>query len=361
MLASPTSTCIFRIIILLCAIIPFSSTAQSEKDTLLSRKDLPFIVDYRPIQISIWPGLGDQSGEVAHFANDVSLNLLYGLSGANYALMYSSLINRNLYYASGLQISGIFNQIRRSEYAVKRDLYEASPILEMMEGVQMTGGINFVGNSLVGAQLAGFYNNVLKDTKGLQLALIGNRTGRNFRGVQVASLLNIAIRNASGYQVGLGINFTQGDLRGLQLGLYNRARRIPRSYNKPLKRSNSVQIGIVNTTKLLAGYQIGVVNITRKFYGTQIGIVNIYKKGPNPGDSADKYGSAFGLINVGTGGGLLAFYTDELLMLGTEITTGNCTNCKWSQSSMPLNDRFMKYTHNAIVLQYRNPPQYYLD
>lgn len=130
----------------------------------------------------------------------------------------------------GLSI-GIFSSKHRALYGIG-----ASTLMSMVDdefiGVQVSGLYNNIGKSEFVLQVAGFVNTCDMDMAGLQVSCINNKVVRDMSGLQI-SLVNDA-----------------GTLEGLQIGLFNKA-----MYGK------GVQIGVFNAAYRLRGLQIGLLNL----------------------------------------------------------------------------------------------------
>ena len=160
--------------------------------------------------------------------NNISINLLAGVSGAERGLAFAGLSNVVRHDAKGLQIAGFSNHINKDVegalFAGFLNTYGggkgpafagfANIARKDLEGAQFAGFIN-VAENLDGAQFAGFANvagkrttqsqfagfmNVAKDIKGSQFAGFIN-IARKVQGAQIAGFINIAER--SDYPIGI--------------------------------------------------------------------------------------------------------------------------------------------------------------
>ena len=86
-----------------------------------------------------------------------------------------------------------------------------------VNGGQISGGLNSVGNGINGIQVAGLANVAIDTVRGIQVASLFNVAARKMTGVQV-SLFNSAVE-MNGLQVGL-IN-TSINSKGYSIGLFN--------------------------------------------------------------------------------------------------------------------------------------------
>ena len=171
-----------------------------------------------PIQITFISPMGTNGIYSGQVANNVSINILAGISGgvrgvelgglANISkgdiigFQAAGLANAGLGYVTGVQLAGLANYNK-----------------EFVHGLQAAGLINFTKDEFEGLQLAGLANGNTQNTKGVQVAGLVNTSTKIMEGVQVAGITNVALKELNGFQLGL-INFA-GKLNGFQLGLIN--------------------------------------------------------------------------------------------------------------------------------------------
>lgn len=339
---------------LFCLLLYFSlSTAAQDKK--LRYRDKPF-------QFSLFPGIGTHGLESGHYFNDVSINLTSGVSAGSYYLDLSLISSMSLRSVSGLQISGLANIVGGNSY-VNLTKWEEREIRKSkdapkLQGIQISGFMNFVRTNAVGIQLTGGFNINNAYTQAFQLAGLGNEVGHNFDGVQLAGLFNRVNRTASGVQISLGFNQAKWEVKGIQIGMINAARKTSGGISKQGVPGTGVQIGLINRAKVMEGFQLGLVNFGSQARGTRIGLINIYKVGPFDGGVIGTYGTPIALFNVGSRGAHYRIYSDDLFLTSLEYTTGNCFNCSFTKSTMPLDGKFMIVNQNALILAY-NPTDAY--
>jgi hypothetical protein len=177
-------------------------------------------VKTRPLQVTFAYPLGSNGIQSMQYANNFSLNILYGLNGGVKGAEIGSIFNYNRGKVTGGQISGVANVNR--------------------------------GNS-TGFLLSGIANVCLDSTAGIFISGVVNYSGKKARGVQL-STVNIAVREFKGFQLGT-INYAGANSTGFQLSTVNIA------------------------TGDFKGFQLGVVNYAQKLHGVQLGVVNYVNDG----------------------------------------------------------------------------------
>lgn len=331
---------------------PLIATAQERK---LRYRDKSF-------QFSLFPGIGTNGLESGHYFNDVSINLTSNVSAGSYYLDLSLISSMSLRSVSGLQISGLANIVGGNAY-VNLTRWEEREIRRgkeapKLQGIQVSGFMNFVRTNAVGIQVTGGFNINEAYTQAFQLSGLGNEVGHSFDGLQIGGLFNRVNRTTTGIQVSLGFNQTRWELKGIQLGMINTVKKSSGGVRKSGVPGKGVQIGLINRAKTMDGFQLGLINFGGRAQGTRIGLINKYKVGPFKGAVVENYGIPIALFNIGSKGSHTRIYSDDLFLSSIEYTTGNCLNCSFTQSSMPLDGRFMIMNQNALILAY-NPTDVY--
>ncbi len=173
----------------------------------------------RPFQLSLLPFIGTNGRLSSTISNDVSINIISGVSRSIYKFEMGGILNLVRENMSGIQLSGFSNVVGKSQ-----------------NGLQLAGfsNINFgESNGLVGASFGNF---VIGPSSGVQMAGFGNLSIKNFDGVQMAGFGNINIKTIRGLQLAGFGNMAIDSLRGSQIAPFNFAN----------KMKNGVQIGIFN-------------------------------------------------------------------------------------------------------------------
>lgn len=311
------------------------------------------VFEEKNFQLSFFPGISTNGLYSADFYNYFSVNLTSGLSAGNHYFELGVISNLNIRSTSGIQIAGFANIVGSNSF-INLTRYEEQQLRESgvtaeLKGFQFSGLINYVREDITGAQFSGGFNINQLDAYGFQAAGLSNLSGRNVTGVQLSGLVNMASKSMTGFQISAAHNFTKGSLIGSQLSAFNRAGFILGRHSKIPTAETGLQIGIVNKVSKMDGLQIGLINISKKTRGTQIGLINIFRPGPYPEGVNTKYGTPIGLINIGSSGSHLRVYATDVFLFNVEYTTGNCHNCSFTQSQMPLDGRFKVLNQNALI------------
>ncbi|MDR2893880.1 MAG: hypothetical protein LBU97_00250, partial [Alistipes sp.] len=201
------------------------------------------------LQVTLFPPLGTNGREAKDYTNDISLNLLVGVSRNERALALAGVAGIVHGDARGVQFAGVLG-------AVGNDA----------RGVQFAGLANAVGNDGAGVQFGGVTNMVGGEFTGVQFGGLGNMTG-SLEGIQFGGVGNIA-GNVRGIQFG-GWGNIAGKIEGIQFGgLGNVAGKV-----------EGAQIGgLLNVAGTVRGTQVGVVNVARH-NDVPIGLVNLIRDG----------------------------------------------------------------------------------
>ncbi|MEM6265145.1 MAG: hypothetical protein AAGI38_21735, partial [Bacteroidota bacterium] len=95
----------------------------------------------QPIQVTLISPLGTNGIESSHIVNQLSLNILAGVSAGVEGVEIGGLVNANRHFMKGIQIGGLVNAVGGE-----------------VEGVQIAGFSNITQGPLEAVQLAGFLN-----------------------------------------------------------------------------------------------------------------------------------------------------------------------------------------------------------
>ncbi len=192
----------------------------------------------RPIQLTFVYPVGSNGIHAYRYVNNVSINILAGMSGGTDGLEIGGLANISTGHVNGVQAAGLLNG--SAEY---------------VKGLQLGGIANFNKGEFVGAQAGG----------------ISNINTYKFQGLQLAGISNISLDKVNGLQAAGISNFTRGNVYGWQLaGIANVA----------TEKINGVQIGLINYSKAVNGFQIGLINATNEVEkGAVLGLFSFVKNG----------------------------------------------------------------------------------
>lgn len=238
----------------------------------------------RLAQISLLPMIGTNALRSAQITNDLSLNILWGVSGGVSGIEVGGFGNTVLGDVTGVQVAGV-----------------GSIVGGDVTGTQIGGLFNICEGRVTGVQAGGVFN-ISGEAEAVQAAGLFNISRNNMSGVQAAGLFNIAHQGAKGLQAGtlfnisggythlqtaLLFNSTRGDVRDGQYSLlYNRARQV-----------EGIQFGLVNVADTVAGMPIGLFNFIKKGYNR----VEISASESLYGNIAVKFG-AHAFYNIILGG-----------------------------------------------------------
>ncbi len=220
-------------------------------------------------QVSFFPPLGTNGRHAELYTNDISLNLLVGLSKNERVVAFAGLVNLIKNNAAGVQMAGLANYVGNDVVGLQFGGL-ANIARGDVKGLQF-GGLFNTANGFEGLQFGGLANVAGGDAIGLQFGGLANVAGGDAIGLQFGGLANIVRGDREGLQFGGLANIVHGDAKGLQFGgLAN----IVRGDVKGLQFG-----GLFNVAKNVRGVQFaGIVNIAERS-DYPIGIVNIIKEG----------------------------------------------------------------------------------
>ncbi|WP_421876334.1 LA_2272 family surface repeat-containing protein [Marinoscillum sp.] len=308
-------------------------------------------------QLSFFPGVSTNGLSSAMYFNKFSINLTSGLSAGNHWFEIASISNTHTRSSGGIQVAGMANVVGSNSYVNltlgEEQQYYRDGERSDLKGIQLSGLMNFVRHNVQGFQLTGGMNVNNGNAQVFQFAGFANYVGQSFGGTQIAGLANNVNYGARGLQLALGFNRAKWEMDGLQLSLVNSAGMLSGVNSVQPTSRRGVQVGLVNLSKTNDGLQLGLFNKTKGFRGVQVGLVNFYHSSPYQGGQGNgKYGVPIGLINIGSTGNHVRIYNNSLFWTNLEITTGNCRNCTWTESKMPINSKFQKMNQNALIFGY---------
>lgn len=317
----------------------------------VNAQDRRIIYREKKLQISSVPGISSSGLESGKYSYLYSFNLFSGVSAGTKYFSFATISNLGTRSSSGIQLAGFANVVGTHSYLhltnTERKQLESEGKTPNQKGIQISGFLNFVRGESSGIQVTGGINNVNLSSSGFHLAGISNSTGWNMKGIQFSSVFNYSRRMVLGGQMG-SFNYSGDLLSGFQIGLINRAKELD---GKAINASGStfgLQLGIINSSRTNNGIQIGLINRTRKTTGIQIGLINLFRRGPYPGGN-EYNGIPIGLINLGSRDSRLGFSRSDVIPFTIEYTSGNCHNCTFTKSSMPIDDQFYKTNQNSLI------------
>ena len=240
----------------------------------------------RPFQFTfLFPPLSTNGINNGRIVNDVSLNLLIGVSGGVEAFEAGGLINIDRYYVDGFQIAGFGNTV--GGYVTGAQLAGFYNINgATMKGFQGSGFANVAGAGVRGAQATGFVNVAGRSVSGFQGSGFVNVAGGNVSGAQVTGFVNVAGDTLQGFQGAGFVNVTGATRKGVQVsgfgnvagpgetpfqgsGFFNVAREV-----------NGVQAtGFINVAGRVKGVQVaGFMNICDSIDGVPIALISVVRQ-----------------------------------------------------------------------------------
>jgi len=166
------------------------NVAAQETDSLKTRK----------AQVTFAYPIGSSGISSIKYANNFSLNILYGLNGGVNGTEIGSIFNYNKGIVKGFQLSGVAN-INTG----------------FSNGFLLTGVTNICLDSTSGQFIAGVLNYSAQNGKGFQLSTI-NIASNTFTGFQLG-VFNYA-KNIKGVQLGV-FNFLNDSLEALPIGVFS--------------------------------------------------------------------------------------------------------------------------------------------
>ena len=239
-----------------------------------------------PFQFTfLFPPLSTNGINNASTVNDVSLNLLIGLSGGVEAFELGGLINIDRYYVDGFQVAGFGNTVGgRVKGAQLAGFYNINGA--RLDGFQGSGFVNVAGAGVQGAQATGFVNVAGKEVAGFQGSGFVNVAGRQVTGAQVTGFVNVAGDTLKGFQGAGFVNVAGASRKGVQVsGFGNVAGKgqIPFQGSGFFNIADDVHgaqaTGFINVADRVKGVQVaGFLNICDSIDGVPIGLINVVKQ-----------------------------------------------------------------------------------
>lgn len=137
-----------------------------------------------------------------------------------------------------------------------------------LDGASLSVGGEFRMGRVEGAQLSGVFNWIGEDLRGVQASTFVNHVRGNVTGVQASTLYNATEGHLTGLQLGGAFNGVHGHTEGAQFGSVNLSRSL-----------RGVQFGALNIAGSVDGVQFGLVNVARSVKGASIGFLNFVGDG----------------------------------------------------------------------------------
>ena len=176
---------------LVAALVPARAITASE--------NIP-VIEERFAQVSFLPFVGSNHVASGLITNRVSVNLLAGYSEGTRGLELGGMLNIDRNNMDGVQLGGFGNIVGNKT-----------------TGLQVGGFFNINGGSLHGWQMAGFSNVVMDTIKGVQLAGFANTLRGPMYGPQISGFANFTSQNVDGLQISGFSNIALGDVKFAQV------------------------------------------------------------------------------------------------------------------------------------------------
>jgi hypothetical protein len=191
-------------------------------------------------QLSLVPYVGINAGVDEEVTHNLSVNVLWGMSGSVDGVEVGGFANTVLHNMNGIQISGFLNSVGG-----------------ITEGTQLAGAMNMAMGEAEVSQGAGLMNIAAKNLKGSQVAGIGNLINGDAEAIQLGGLFNVIGGDApKSYQMATIFNHQERGRIGYQVaGLINVADTV-----------EHLQLGMVNFADTIAGASLGLWTFVENGY-----------------------------------------------------------------------------------------------
>jgi hypothetical protein len=221
-------------------------TLQAQEDSTAHER--------RPFQFTfLFPPLSTNGAKNSQIVNDVSLNLLVGVSGGVESFELGGFINIDKYYVNGFQLAGFGNTVGGAVSGAQlAGFYNVNG--SALDGFQGSGFVNVAGSEVKGAQIAGFVNVAGDSLEGFQGAGFINVSGTTKKGAQVAGFGNVAGKGTTNFQ-GAGFFNVAEEVEGAQVA------------------------GFINVAGKVKGFQgAGFLNICDSIDGVPLAFISVVKQ-----------------------------------------------------------------------------------
>ncbi len=248
-------------------------------------------IPVKDFQLTFFYPLGTGGTNSINSSYDVSLNLLFGQTGATESFEAGGFLNINRYYSKGAQLSGFINLTGTKQTKDHHSSgFQGAGFINVnntkFKGAQVAGFINTANHSLSGAQVAGFINYSTNSLSAVQVAGFVNVASKGLDNAQVAGFVNYAPK-IEGAQVAGFVNNTLELENSAQIaGFVNSAVKVDTAsqiagfVNVAAKGQSNAQIaGFINVADKVKGAQIaGFINVCDSIDGVPIALVSIVRK-----------------------------------------------------------------------------------
>ena len=252
----------FMAIILIALLFCTNAEAQQLGDEMEEKRFAQFTFIY-PI------GSNGQQSSIT--TNNVSLNVLMGMSGGVNGIEIGGLHNTTKGDVTGFQLGGLGNVTTGITRGFQLGgLYNIDGGLTT--GVQFAGITNVINGPSKGVHFSGITNIVNKESWAFQASGLTNITPEGNHGMQIAGISNLNGKAGEGAQLSGIVNISQGKRSKFQAaGLVNIS----------TESVEGVQLsGFLNYAKRLNGFQLSLINIADTVErGVPLGLISVVKNG----------------------------------------------------------------------------------
>lgn len=191
-------------------------------------------------QLSLVPYVGINAGVDEEVTHNLSVNLLWGMSGSVDGVEVGGFANTVLHNLNGIQIAGFLNSVGG-----------------VAEGTQLAGAMNMAMGEAELSQGAGLMNIAAKNFSGSQVAGVGNLINGEADAIQMGGLFNVIGGDApASFQMSTLFNHQENGRIGYQVaGLFNVADTV-----------EHLQLGMVNFANTIAGASLGLWTFVENGY-----------------------------------------------------------------------------------------------
>ncbi len=282
-----------------CAVEDLGAARLLVSNEGLDAADNLSLSETRPVQFSVWPGIGTNGKVSGAFVNNISVNFLggyaKGVQGAEFGVgvniirrdvkgvQFAGIANLVGGHTSGVQFAGAINHTMRSLGGLQIAGF-SNTVWDTLTGAQIAGGVNVVKGGMRGSQISGAANITTQGCDGAQVSGGFNITVKEVRKTQVAGGLNYG-KQVSGAQIAGGINISIGQVGGGQVaGGINYARQvtggqIAGGINVVVDTVKGGQVGVLNFARVCAGGQVGILNFSDTITGSSVGLISFAWRG----------------------------------------------------------------------------------
>lgn len=282
-----------------CAVEDLGTARLLVSDERLDAADNLSLTELRPVQFSVWPGIGTNGKVSGAFVNNISVNLLGGYAKGVQGVEFSAGVNiirrdvggvqfaalSNLVggHTNGVQFAGAINHTMRSLEGLQIAGL-GNTVWDTLTGAQVAGGVNVVKGGMRGTQISGGANITTQGCDGAQVSGGFNVTVKEVRKTQVAGGMNYG-RQVSGAQIAGGMNVSIGQVGGGQVaGGINYARQVTGGQvaggiNVVIDTVIGGQVGVLNYARVCAGGQVGILNFSDTISGMSVGLLSFAWRG----------------------------------------------------------------------------------